>query len=178
MAVRTRKPGRTKTPPDDVGVEQSRRGRLARRLGMAVLVGIVVAALTGTLGVKTRTVSARGDGYTMTVTFPSRARPGLPIRWAVHLTHEGGFKGPITIGTTADYFHAFDFNNIDPNVSSEKTQGDLLLMTFDQPAGSTLYAVLDALVESGRQHGTTARTVLFRDGRPLLTVSYSTTILP
>jgi len=145
---------------------------------MALLVGIVIAAATGLLGVKTHTVTASADGYTMTVTYPARARPGLPIRWAVHVSHAGGFDGSVTIGTTADYFHAFDFNNLDPIPSDEKTQGDLLLLTFEQPQGSTLYAVLDALVESGRQHGTTARTILFRNGRPLLTVSYSTLILP
>ena len=80
---------------------------------------VVIVGATGYLGVKARTVRASGGGYSMTLTYPQIARPGLDIPWRLTVHHAGGFKGDITIAVSNRYWDIFEFQGLHPEPSDE-----------------------------------------------------------
>jgi hypothetical protein len=70
-----------RTEPVDVSVAELRRERLGRRVVLGVLVVFLAAGAFEVFGSKTDQASATAAGYTLTVSYPSVTRPGLPIRW-------------------------------------------------------------------------------------------------
>ncbi|MFL5737037.1 MAG: hypothetical protein ACJ76P_06845, partial [Actinomycetota bacterium] len=103
VASQERSGAETSTDPGGLSPERLRRDRLGRRVMIAVLVAFVALGAADLLGSKTSVVSATGGGYTLTVTYPSVTRPGLPMRWEFEVRHPGGFSGPISIATTFDW---------------------------------------------------------------------------
>ncbi len=67
--------------PDDPGLTASRRGAIARRLILAVLVIIVIAGLTNQLGVRSGTVSAVEGGLEVELQYagPRTGRSGRSL---------------------------------------------------------------------------------------------------
>jgi hypothetical protein len=155
-----------------------RRGRLGRRLGTAAIAVFVAAGLVGVFGVRTGSVSASGGGYRLTVEYPAVARAGLDTLWRVTVHHPGGFDGPITIATTADYFDIFETQGFYPGPSDETVDGDRYLQTFEPPTGDTFVLTFDAYVQPASQTGRTATTAVVVGGRDAVSVSYRTRLVP
>lgn len=169
----------TPTAPVRVTYRTQARNRLARRLYLAVVGAFLLLGLLNVFGSKTGTVSATANGYTLRVTFPEATRSSLPVLWRLTVTHPGGFAGPVRIAMPEAYFNLFDFNNFYPTPSGTLNEGGTLVMAFDPPAGDTLTVLLDARTQAGLRTGmATTTAVLDRSNRPLVSVRYSTRVVP
>ena len=166
------------TAPEYVSVAAHRRGRLARRVGTIVLVLLVGLGAANVFGLRLATVSSRGDGVTLQVTYTRVARAGIAARWLVEVRRPGGFPGPIEIATTGSYFEGFDFNELYPEPSGSRSAGDLVVWTFDRPAGDVFRVSFDARVTPTWWLARSATTVLGGEGLPSLSVSYRTVLMP
>ena len=160
----------------DIG--RARRARSARRVVMGLIGVGVVVALTSFLGPHTTTISGSGNGYRLTLTYPSVTRPGLAVRWVLEVRHPGGFDGKVTIATTSRYFDLFDFNNLDPVPSSQTTDGTNSIWVFDPPPGDVLTITMDARLEPAQQYGKSAVTELRLGGLRAVVLHYSTRVMP
>ena len=166
------------TAPEDNNFVGMRRARAVRRVFMALLAVFLLLGLSGTLGVRTGTVSATGGGYELTVTYGRVSRPGLPTPWGFEVHRPGGFDGPITVSTSSEYLDLFDENGFDPEASKVTATPDVVIWEFEPPPGDTLAVSLDARIEPAAQWGRAAETSILEDGRPVVTARYKTWILP
>jgi hypothetical protein len=108
-----------------------------------VLVVFLAAGAFEVFGSKTDRTSATAAGYTLTVTYPSVTRPGLPIRWEFEVTHPGGFDQPIRLATTFDYLHLFDTSNLEPEPVSSTGSDTEVIYVFDPPPGDDFRVSID-----------------------------------
>jgi len=157
-----------------------RRARNWRRVGLGMLGTVVVLGLTGLLGVRSATSTARSpDGYELTVRHAQVTRAGIAVPFHVTVRRPGGFDGPITLSVSAALFERFDFQNFYPNPSSETASGDQLVYEFDPPPGDTFRLSIDARTAPD-QNGSTAvyRTALLVDDQAVADVSFRMTVVP
>jgi hypothetical protein len=166
------------TAPEEPNLLHSRRSRALRRLFMIVLAGVLAVGLTGWLGVRTGTATARGGGYELTVTYGQVTRAGLATPWSLEIRHPGGFDGPVTVSTNSRYLDLFDENGFDPQPSKSTATADTVIWEFEPPDGDTLGVSLDARLEPGAQWGRTGETSVLVDGKPVVTVKYKTWVMP
>jgi sulfur carrier protein ThiS len=166
------------TAPEQPNLLQSRRARIARRAFMVVLFAFLAVGLTGRLGVHTRTATAQGGGYEMTMTYGQVSRAGLATPWSLEIHHPGGFDGPVTVATNSTYLDLLDENGFDPQPSKATATGDEVIWEFDPPDGDTLGISLDGRIEPGAQWGRTGVTSVLVDGHPVVTVKYKTWVMP
>lgn len=116
------------TAPEETDLLRARRARMARRLFVTLLAVFLMAGLTGRLGVKSRSTTARGGGYELTVTYAQTTRWGLATPWSFEVHRPGGFEGPITVSTTTSYLDPFDENGFEPeptNLHGDARRGDM-----------------------------------------------------
>ena len=166
------------TAPEEPDLLRSRRSRAVRRLFMALLVALLAVGASGRLGVYSRTVSASGGGYELTVTYAQVTRPGLATPWSLEIRHPGGFDGPVTVMTKTKYLDLFDENGFDPEPSKSTATSDMVIWEFEPPEGDTLGISLDARIEPGAQWGRTGESSILVDGEPVVTVKYKTWVMP
>lgn len=166
------------TAPEEPDLLHSRRARALRRLFMALLIGFLVLGLTGVLGVRTGTTTARGGGYELTVTYGRVTRAGLATPWSLEIRHPGGFDGPVTVATSTKYLDMFDENGFDPQPSSSTANADTVFWEFEPPEGDTLGVSLDARLEPGVHWGRMGETSVLVDGEPVVTARYKTWVMP
>lgn len=158
---------------------RQRRARSWRRVGLAVMGAVVVAAMLGLLGVRYRTVQASDGGMTLSVRYAAVGRPGLGVSWQIEVDRPGGFTGDVELLVDARYFDQLDENGIDPEPAETRSRGDFVVWTFDQPDGERLVVDLDARIAptwQPRARGSVA--VLGGDGQPQVDVEFDTWSLP
>ena len=165
-------------PERSAGLTDSRRHRLGRRVGFAALVAFLLLGAANVWGVRPATVTARGGGYELTVTYAAVSRPGLTTPWTVRIVRPGGFDGPVTLATTNGYFDLFDENGLDPDPASARTSGDLLVWEFEPPSGDVLTVTFDARLEPASHAPHSGRTSILVDRRPVVSVAYTTLVMP
>lgn len=167
------------TRPDDVSLEERRRARGYRRVGIAALALFVTAGLFNLLGVRTATVSVAADGYVLSVRYEQVTRPGLASEWIVEVRREGGFDGAVTIVTDATYFDRFDFNQLYPEPASISPRGEEVLYVFEEIEGEELRVAFDGRASPtfvfALARGSTGLEV---DGREIARVDYTTVVMP
>jgi hypothetical protein len=170
----------TSTAPDEVSLQRVRRARALRRVWVTLLCLFLAAAGTSLLGVHTRDVSARAQGYELTVHYADRSRPGLATPWSIEVRRPGGFDEPITLATSSSYFDFFDENSLDPEPTSSTTSGDFVVMEFDPPDGDVLVVSFDARIEPAVQSPwpPEAVTRLIVDDEVVTEVRYRTRVMP
>jgi hypothetical protein len=167
------------TSPEPVGLERLRRSRTLRRIGLAVLTVIVVAGAVGVFGIRTRTVTARSGGYTMSLQYPATDRADQPVHWVLTLVHPGGFTGPVDVAVTQSYLDLLDVNAIQPEPTGSRTDGGFVVWTFAPPAGATLRVLLDANIQLNAHLGAAAVVSLLDDqGNSVVSVRYRTWVAP
>ena len=101
--------------------QRSRLARTAKHGFVVLLLVICIAGVLGGLGGRTATANAAADDYRLTLQYPLTARPGLDTLWELRTSHAGGFRGPITIRVTADYFQLFETQGFYPTPSVVET---------------------------------------------------------
>jgi hypothetical protein len=171
--------GSAGTRPNDVTLDQLIRARRYRRIGLVALGIVVLAGLLNLLGVRRDVVSSEADGYRLVVEYASVTRPGLASPWEVEVTHDGGFDGPVTLATNADYFDRFDFNQLYPEPASTASRGDVVLLTFEEIEDDRLVVRFDGRATPTFTFGLAeASTGLEIDGREIVRVDYTTVVMP
>ncbi len=168
----------TSTIPDPQPLERLKRARAGRRVTMAIAFLIVVAALVGLLGVRTREVSAAGGGYEMTVTFATMTRPGLATPFDVEVSHPAGMDEQVTLAVSNDYLAAFDENGLDPDPAISRSDEEFVYWTFEPSPGNTLGVSFDARLEPAVQWKREGEVRLIREGRTLVVVPFTTWVMP
>ena len=168
----------TEPPPTDVSRQV--RARSGRRI-FAVLLGLfLLLGALGFYGVRTRTASAAGGGYEVSVDYASISRPGLATPWAFEVRRPGGFPDGLTVAVTSRYFDAFDENGLGPAPVEETTDGELTIWRFSPTSSDTLSVSFDARIEPGVQLTTVKGelSVLGPGRQPAATVAFKTFVMP
>jgi hypothetical protein len=166
------------TAPVEVDPQRLRRYRGGRRIMLTALAVFVLLGAATVFGAKTSTVSASGGGYDLSVLYPAVTRPGLAIRWIVTVHRTGGFDGPIDVAVTSRYLDLFDFNNLDALPSGTRTSGSFTVWTFDPPDGDRLVVAFDGRLEPAQQWGKPATVAVLDHGHAVVSVRYSTRVMP
>jgi hypothetical protein len=156
----------------------NRTGRRLRGLGAAVLGLLVLAGVTGLLGVHTSTAVAERDGYRLEVRYASVSRAGLDTPWQVRVRHPGGFTDPVTLATTFAYFEMFEAQGLSPAPDKETAGGQFVYQEFAPPPGDVLTVTFDGYIQPASQRGRRGTTVLIVDGQEITRVDYRTVLLP
>lgn len=169
----------TDTTPDWGGIAPARRGRLVRRLMLAVFAAYLLLGATGRLGVRTAHTSATGGGYALAVEYPRVTRPGHAVPLAIEVRHAGGFGDePVELSVSTAYFALFDENGVQPAPSAETATGDVLLWEFDPPPGEVLRVYFDTRSGPNRQRGASGTVSVLNGGTPVVSVRVRTTVMP
>lgn len=151
------------------------------RLAFGIALGLVlVAALVGLFGVRSASRSATSDGYRLDVDYIRISRSGLSGSVGMTLTHPGGFPADgVRVALSHDYVSALADVDVTPSPDSSTTVGDLLVWEFDPPSGDTFEVHLDGNFHPSIQWKRAASAaVLDDDGAPIVTVHFTTTVLP
>ena len=135
--------------------EAGARGLWLRRAFLTLLAVIVVVALFGFLGIRSRTVSAssRNGDMDLDVHYAQVARAGLAVPFEVTVTRRDGFSGDVTVSISSSYLDLFDRNAIDPEATAGHTSELATTWRFDQPHGTTFVMTIDMQVQGGRHFG-------------------------
>jgi len=139
----------TEPAPTELG--RQRRARMARRGFVTVLVAFLALGALGFVGVRTRTASASGGGYELSLHYATIARPGLDVPWTLTVRHPGGFPDGVTVLVTSEYLDKLDQNGASPAPAAETTDGERTIWRFGPPPGDVLTISLDAQIQSGVQ---------------------------
>src|SRR4051794_24530364 len=96
------------------------RGVWGRRMFLGLLAVIVVLAILGFAGVRSRTVAAtsRDRSMEIEVQYAQIARAGLDVPFEITVTRRGGFSGDLAVHVSSSYLDLFDRNTVDPEPSS------------------------------------------------------------
>jgi hypothetical protein len=139
------------TDPQPTDIRRQVRSRLARRLFVAALGLFLLLGALGVYGVRTRTVSAAGGGYELSVRYASVSRPGLATPWSLEVRRPGGFPDGVTVAVMSSYFDVFDENGLDPAPVEETSDGERTFWTFGPSTADTISVSFDARIEPGVQ---------------------------
>lgn len=158
---------------------EERSGLWGRRAFLCLLLVVVLAGVTGRLGVRTATASADSADYDLDVTYAAVARAGLDVPWQVTVTSRAGFQEEITLAVTGDYFDIYETQGFTPEPSASTRDADTLYLTFDAPEGTEFTVDYDAFIQPSSQVGHDATVSVVDAGLvPIVTVSIRTTLLP
>jgi len=151
----------------------------SRRSLLAGLTAILVAAAAKLLGGRTDRVGASGGGYVLGLTYASVSRAGLDVPWHVELRHAGGFPGDtVTLAITGTYFDIYETQGFHPTPSDETRDGDVLYLSFSKPPGDTLVVDYDAYIQPISQQGRSGRLSVVVDHRDVVSVDFTTRLMP
>lgn len=142
---------------------------------------VLVLAATSLLGVRTGTVAAEGDGFSIEVLRTQISRPGLATPFGVMISTIDGSDLPETITLRLDtsYLSIFDFNGLEPTPSASFSTDRWTWWSFDVPSGqSSLRIALDARLEPSVQWARSGSATLEIDGTGLVAVDFTTWVMP
>jgi len=168
-------------PADDARLRRHRRPHAATTFVLTAIMALGVADAFGVVdvyGVESRRVSASGGGYDLEVQYGAISRPALATPFAITLTREGGFDGPITLAVDRDYLKLWDENGLVPAPSAESTRGGWVEWEFDPPDSDTLSVYYDARIEPAAQSGASGSVAVLDGGVAVVQVDFETRVLP
>lgn len=139
----------TQPPPTDLAGQ--RRARAGRRAFVTLLLAFLAAGAFGLVGVRSRTASASGGGYQLSLHYASVARPGLDVPWSLEVHRAGGFPEGLTLAVSSDYLDSLNQSGVSPRPVSEATDGQRTIWRFGPPPGDVLAISVDAQIASGVQ---------------------------
>ncbi|MGH9264596.1 MAG: hypothetical protein ACRD1D_07885 [Acidimicrobiales bacterium] len=169
------------TEPDPPDISTLTRARMGRRIFVTLLAAFLALGALGFYGVRTRTASASGGGYEVTVRYASVSRPGLATPWSVEISRPGGFPEGLTLAVTSSYFDAFDENGFSPTPVEETDDGVRTVWQFAPSEADTIEVSLDARIEPGVQWETVKGRVEVLSGptgSAVVEVDFSTFVMP
>ncbi|HEX2154703.1 MAG TPA: hypothetical protein VHL52_12095 [Acidimicrobiia bacterium] len=180
MASHDDSSGGISTIPEDPDPIWNRRETRLHYISFGFVLLITALAATGVLGVRTTTSVGSADGYTLEVHHASVSRPGLATPFSVSVVAEAAsLPGSVTVRVDSAFFQMFDENGLDPQPASSFNDSEWTTWTFDVPPNSTELKVdFDARIEPAAQWGETAAATLLIEDEEVVTVDFSTWIMP
>ena len=162
----------------DAGRATSLRNR--RRVGLAVLLGVLVAAAAGLFGPDEQALSTESGSHSLRVEYPAETRSSIVTPVRVHLRKDGGFgDDPVEIAFSRQLFEHLDFQNWYPNPSAETADARWIVYEFDPPDGDELAISLDARTGPNQWFSTDRYSVEVRErGRPVVSARFRMTVWP
>jgi hypothetical protein len=155
-----------------------RRRRLGRRVVLVLLALIVVAAVAGLFGERTRQVGATEGGYALAVRYPFIVRDGPPTSLEIVIRRASGFEGSVEVAIGADYLQAFEQPDVSPRPESERSVGDLVVWSFSPPEGDQLTVQLEAQMSSHARFGQHGNVGVRDHGETVVDVDFTTWVWP
>lgn len=149
-------------------------------VSVGFIAALVIAGLTGVLGVRTSSAIASGDGLEIEVTHAAVTRPGLATPFDVVVRSVDGSPLPEQLTTRIDagYLSMFDENGLDPSPSASFQSERWIWWTFDVPSGQTEFQLsFDARLEPGVQWGRRGSVALV-DGNREVVAAFRTWVIP
>src|SRR5688500_3393717 len=89
-------------------------GLWGRRVLLAALVMVLVAAVVGLLGVRTTTAEAQQDGWSVRLEYASVARAGLDVPWTATVHKDGELGDQVTLALTGNYLDLYETQAFHP----------------------------------------------------------------
>ena len=145
------------------------------------MVVVLLLAATSLLGVRTGTVTAESEGYSIEVLRTQISRPGLATPFGVVISTIDGSDLPenITLRLDTSYLSIFDFNGLEPTPSASFSTDRWTWWSFDVPSDqSSLRIGLDARLEPSVQWARSGSATLEIDGTSLVAVDFTTWVIP
>jgi hypothetical protein len=143
--------------------------------------GVLLLAAASLLGVRAGTLAARGDGYSIEVLRAQVTRPGLATPFGVEISSVDGSDLPeeITLRLDTSYLSIFDFNGLEPTPSASFSTDRWTWWSFEVPSDqSSLHVGLDARLEPSVQWARSGSAALEIDGVSLVSVDFTTWVMP
>jgi hypothetical protein len=154
-------------------------GLWLRRATLTGLALFVVASALTLLGVRTSTTSADGSGYHLSVEYPSIARAGLDTVWRVTVRRDSVLDKELELSVTGSYLDLFETQAFHPEPTESSRDGDTLHLTFTTTPGSDTFVVAyDAYIQPSAQRGRDGSVSVVVDGAPVVSVSFTTHLVP
>lgn len=149
-----------------------------RRLGLAVLGLVALAALLGAFGQRSTTTVAAGRKATLSVEAPTRLRGGLLFQARFQIDAKQRLAHPKLI-IASGWLEAMTLNTVVPTPLSEDSSADALSMSFEAlPAGQTL-TVWTAWQVNPTNVGRNDEDVALFDGSiPIASLDRTVTVFP
>ena len=187
--VRTEEPESRSAPPsqpttDDVPApgHTDRWGIWFRRAFLCLLVVIVIAGVTGFLGVKARTVQARRSSAVPRSRCTTRRSPGPGSTCRSRSRSTGRAVSTATRSCSRYRARTSSCSTAAPSTHSPAPRPRTLSQvqwTFDPPDGDTLVVSVDMQVQYGRHWGRAGTVSLLDDqAKPVVTTSFKTWLSP
>lgn len=165
-------------PSLDSGMD---RWESSLRVGSLILiVGVVLAAATGLLGVRTGEVWSAGGGYTLTVWYAETSRAGLATPLSLEVRSDTDeLPSSITVKISSFYLAMFDDNGLEPTPVESYNTSEWTWWTFDVPPNTRELRVdLDGRLEPAVQRGQTATAGVEINGQLVTSVDFTTWVAP
>jgi hypothetical protein len=171
----------TVVPESTHRIERARRGQMARRITLTLILVFVVLGLVGAFGYRQGHQRAAAAGYEVDLGHPAVTRGGLPASWTltVRRTDGGPLDGTIAVTTTAAYFGSFDHNVLDPEPDRTWQDDETLQWEFDADGDADSLSVsIDLRTQPNARWPQDATTTVEVDGERVAALDYRTWILP
>jgi hypothetical protein len=166
----------------DRGLDLELKGRghhtLYRRIGLAVLGLVVVAALLGIFGQQTTSTVAAGSKAVLTVETPAHLRGGLLFQTRFEINATQPLAHPKLL-LSPGWLETMTLNTVVPAPSSESSSPAGLAMTFDpMTAGQTLIVWTEWQVDPTNVGRRSEDATLFDGPTPIATANRTLTVFP
>lgn len=159
--------------------KQTKAGRVGRRVVLGLLGLFIVVALLQFFDSDTsRTVSASGDGYNVTVNYSPTGRAGLASSLTIRV--EGGqpITAPITIALSETYLDGFSVQDVSPEAASEGHADGLVELDYDPPNKQEFTVHLRGAWQSGNAASASGSVVVSVDGHVVAAVPLDSWLVP
>jgi hypothetical protein len=161
-------------------LELQGRGRhtLYRRLGLAVLTLIVLAALLGAFGQQSTTTVAAAREASLSVDAPAHLRGGLLFQARFEVDAKRRLAHPKLV-LSSGWLDSMTLNTVAPTPLSENSGADGLSMAFEElPAGHRLIVWTDWQVNPTNVGRRSEDATLFDGSTPIVSAHRTVTVFP
>lgn len=153
--------------------------RWTTRVTLVALLVVVIAGAAGLLGVRNLTATAEDGGWTLSVDYPRLARAGLDTPLSITVSNPDGVGDEVVVAISQEYLTIFEHQGIFPDPSDTTTDGDLLYLTIAAEPGATKVRVdFDVYIQPSAQEGEQATVALVEGGRPVVSTTIRTSLVP
>jgi len=168
------------TAPDEPSRGWIRFEQILRTIAYVVVFGVVLAALLGLTGLRTREVTVTNDDVVLTVTYAQVTRPGIatPFEIAIDSADGGPLPDELTVEVPSAYMAMFDENGLDPEPESVASDGTTETWTFAPNGEASLHIDFDARLQPNVHSGRTATVRVEGDGVDAVQARGRTWVLP
>lgn len=173
---------RTSTAPPD-STSSTAVDTAIRFVALALTTSVVLAGITGAIGVRSRTAVATSGDLELTARYGQLVRPGLasPFEIVVRTTGSEPLPAELRVEVSASYLAMFDENGFEPEPSEAWSRDGRVIWTYDVPDGEReLVISLDARIEPAVQMSRRTAVITVQPGAAgsPLSVDITSWVLP